>query len=176
MHTFTRLKETRMIETPQPLRRPDGRLDFSAFYAEHAGPVLIYLARRCLDPEVAVDLMAETFARAFANRVDYRGTTEEEASAWVFAIARHQLADYFRRGKARQEAVRRLGLTIGFGRRWRNTSIGFRRTSNGPCGCGLSTSCLTRTWPGAWAFQRTRREPAYPAVCADLATLSIKLS
>lgn len=101
-----------MIETPLPLRRPDGGLDFSTFYAEHAGPVLIYLAKRCLDPEVAVDLMAETFARAFANRMDYRGTTNEEASAWVFAIARHQLADYFRRGKARQEAVRRLGLTI----------------------------------------------------------------
>jgi RNA polymerase sigma factor (sigma-70 family) len=92
--------------------RSGGGLDFSAFYAEHAGRVLVYLARRCLDPEVAVDLMAETFAQAFANRKKYRGTTREEASAWVFAIAQHQLADYFRRGKARQEAVRRLGLTI----------------------------------------------------------------
>ena len=101
-----------MIKTSPSLGRPDDRLAFSAFYAEHAGRVLIYLARRCLDPEVAVDLMAETFAQAFANRGDYRGTTDEAASAWVFTIARHQLADYFRRGKARKRAVRRLGLSI----------------------------------------------------------------
>jgi RNA polymerase sigma-70 factor (ECF subfamily) len=101
-----------MKEMPEPLGRAVDRLDWSAFYAEHASPVLIFLARRCLDPEVAVDLMAETFAHAFAKRSEYRGKTRQEASAWVFSIARHQLADYFRRGRARQRAVRRLGLTI----------------------------------------------------------------
>jgi RNA polymerase sigma-70 factor, ECF subfamily len=99
-----------MTEMESHRGRPGGGLDFSAFYAEHAGRILVYLARRCLDPEV--DLMAETFAQAFANRKKYRGATREEASAWVFAIAQHQLADYFRRGRARQKAVRRLGLTI----------------------------------------------------------------
>ena len=101
-----------MAETELPRGRSGRELDFSAFYAEHARRVLVYLARRCLDPDVAVDLMAETFAQAFANRQTYRGTTREEASAWVFAIAQHQLADYFRRGKARQKAVRRLGLSV----------------------------------------------------------------
>jgi RNA polymerase sigma-70 factor (ECF subfamily) len=99
-------------ETRQHLDGEEGGLDFSALYAEQAEPILVYLAKRCLDPEVAVDLMAETFAQAFANRRGYRGTTDGEASAWVFAIARHQLADYFRRGKVRHEAVRRLGITI----------------------------------------------------------------
>jgi RNA polymerase sigma-70 factor (ECF subfamily) len=72
--------------------------------------VLIYLARRCLDPEVAVDLMAETFAEAFANRHTRRGGSDEEARAWVFGIARNLLANYFRRGQIERRALRRLGL------------------------------------------------------------------
>ena len=100
-----------MTEIPVPTGGTAG-LDFSALYASHAEPVLVFLAQRCLDPEVATDLMAETFAQAFASRTGYRGATDQEASAWVFAIARHQLADYFRRGKARQKAVRRLGLRV----------------------------------------------------------------
>jgi RNA polymerase sigma-70 factor (ECF subfamily) len=86
--------------------------DFAAFYAEHAERVLIFLARRCLDPEVAVDLMAETFAQAYAGRRRFRGTTDAEASAWVFAIARHQLSGYFKRGRAERKAVARLGIEV----------------------------------------------------------------
>lgn len=89
-----------------------GLEDFPSFYARHAERVLIYLARRCLDPEVAVDLMAETFAEAFANRRRHRGKTTEEAEAWVFGIARNLLANYLRRGKAEQRAVKRLGMQL----------------------------------------------------------------
>lgn len=90
---------------------PDGGIgDFAAFYEEHAEGLVIYFARRCLDPLVAVELMAETFANAFAKRRSYRGASDGEASGWLFAIARRQLADYFRRGRAEQKAVRRLGL------------------------------------------------------------------
>ena len=81
--------------------------EFSALYEDHAEQILVFLARRCLDPEVAVELMAETFARALANRRSYRGTSPAEASAWLYGIARRQLVDYFRRG-AEQRAVRRL--------------------------------------------------------------------
>jgi len=89
-----------------------GPADFSAFYEEHADRILIYLVKRCMDPEVAVDLMAETFAQALANRRSYRGTSHGEACAWLFGIARRQLVDYFRRGRVEQKAVRRLGLSI----------------------------------------------------------------
>ncbi len=93
--------------------RSEGPLsDFAAFYAEHAERVLVFLARRCLDPEVAVDLMAESFAQAYAGRRRFRGTTEAEAAGWVFAIARHQLAGYFKRGRAERRAVERLGIQI----------------------------------------------------------------
>jgi RNA polymerase sigma factor (sigma-70 family) len=90
--------------------RDAAALDFSAFYAENAEAVLIYLARRCLDPEVAVDLMAETFAEAFANRHARRGRSDEEARAWVFGIARNLLANYFRRGRIERKALLRLGF------------------------------------------------------------------
>jgi RNA polymerase sigma-70 factor (ECF subfamily) len=94
-------------------RDPGGPLaDFAAFYAEHAEPVLVFLARRCLDPEVAVDLMAETFAQAYAGRRRFRGQCEAEAAGWIFAIARHQLSGYFKRGRAERKAIRRLGIEV----------------------------------------------------------------
>ena len=58
-----------------------GPADFSAFYAEYAERVLIFHARRYLDAELAVDLMAETFAQALASRRGFRGRTDAEAAA-----------------------------------------------------------------------------------------------
>jgi len=73
-----------MMSEQITLRRrsdPEGPLaDFAAFYAEHAERVLVFLARRCLDSEVAVDLMAETFAQAYADRRRFRGTSQGEAA------------------------------------------------------------------------------------------------
>jgi RNA polymerase sigma factor (sigma-70 family) len=92
--------------------RGRGIADFSTFYTEHAEPVLIYLAKRCLDPEVAVDLMAEAFAQAYASRHRFRGRSDQEASAWIFAIARNQLNIYLRRGRVERKVVRRLGLQV----------------------------------------------------------------
>jgi RNA polymerase sigma factor (sigma-70 family) len=86
--------------------------DVGRLYAEHADRVLVYLARRCLDPEVAVDLLAETFAEAYEHRRTFRGSSEEEAAGWLFGIARHQLSTFFRRGRAEQKAVRRLGIQL----------------------------------------------------------------
>lgn len=93
-------------------RRAAPLTDFAAFYAEHAENVLVFLARRCLDPEVAVDLMAETFAQAYAGRRRFRGTTQAEAAGWIFGIARHQLSRYFKRGRAERNAIRRLGIEL----------------------------------------------------------------
>jgi RNA polymerase sigma-70 factor, ECF subfamily len=89
-----------------------GPADFSAFYAEHAERVLVFHARRCLDADLAVDLMAETFAQALASRRRFRGTTDAEAAAWLFGIARNQLANFFRRGRAERMALRRLGIQV----------------------------------------------------------------
>ena len=87
-------------------------MDLAELYAEHAERVLVFLARRCVDLEVAVDLTAETFAQALTSQRQCRGSTDDEAVAWLFGIARHQLGTYLRRGKAEQRAVKKLGIRL----------------------------------------------------------------
>src|ERR1700749_3216861 len=70
----------------------------------------MFLVRRTADAEVALDLWAETFAQAVAGQSRFRGSTDAEAAAWLYSIARHQLALYFRRGTAERPAMERLGL------------------------------------------------------------------
>lgn len=50
--------------------------DISRLYEAHAGDLLRFFARRTLQPEVAVDLMAETFAQAFIDRARFRGSED----------------------------------------------------------------------------------------------------
>lgn len=86
--------------------------DISRLYAAHAPELLRYFARRTFEPEVAVDLVAETFARAFERRADLHGDEAPGAArAWLFTVARRLLLDGVRRGGAEQAAVRRLGVT-----------------------------------------------------------------
>lgn len=84
--------------------------DVERLFHEHAVAVLGYLARRVLDPDVAVDLMAETFAQTYRDRRQFRGTSEKDAVAWVFGIARHCTSSYLRRGQIERRALRRLGV------------------------------------------------------------------
>lgn len=85
-------------------------IDVEALYARHREELLVFLARRTADPEVALDLWSETFARAVAARRRYRGTTDEAAAGWLYAIARKQIAGYYRRGVTEGRAMKRLGL------------------------------------------------------------------
>lgn len=79
-------------------------------YARDSRRLLIWLTRRTYDPQLATDLVAETFARAFAGRRRFRGGSDDELSAWIFGIARHTLHESLRRGEAERRAVQRLGL------------------------------------------------------------------
>ena len=85
-------------------------LDFSVLYERHQREMLVFFVRRTADAELALDLWAETFAQALSSRRSYRGSTEEEAAGWLYAIARHQLAQFYRRGEAEQRALLRLGI------------------------------------------------------------------
>lgn len=96
-------------KTPNQLLEPGG---FDRLYHRHARSLLIFLARRVLDPEVALDLTAETFAQAFASRARFRGQTDAEAAGWLYAIARHELSRYLRRGRAEGRALAKLGLEV----------------------------------------------------------------
>lgn len=91
----------------QSKREPDA---FAAVYRSHARPVLVYLTRRTYDPELALELMAETFAQAFASRARFRGHSEGEEAAWLYGIAAHVLSRSLRRRRAETRALRRLGI------------------------------------------------------------------
>jgi RNA polymerase sigma factor (sigma-70 family) len=86
---------------------PDG---FVPFYQAEAEAVLMFLTRRTLDGEVALELTAETFAQAWLGWPRVRTDSAEEMRAWLFTIARRQLGRYLRRGHVQRIALRRLGL------------------------------------------------------------------
>lgn len=85
---------------------------FAELYREEAQGVLVFFVRRTFEVEVARDLTAETFAQAFEHRGRFRGATDEEASGWLYGIARHQLSRYARRGLVERRAVERLGIQV----------------------------------------------------------------
>ena len=76
----------------------------------HARELLRFLTRRVANPEVAVDLLAETFALAFERRSQFRGEDARSERAWLFAIARNELVDHVRARDAHDRAIARLGV------------------------------------------------------------------
>jgi RNA polymerase sigma-70 factor (ECF subfamily) len=84
--------------------------DFAELYDRHAAELLGFFVRRTYDPEVGVDLVADTFAAAFRDRRHYRGDDLAAARPWLYGIARHRLAMFFRSGRVERRAVARLGV------------------------------------------------------------------
>jgi RNA polymerase sigma-70 factor (ECF subfamily) len=82
---------------------------FGTVYERHAEEFLGYFARRTFDSEAAAELVAETFAEAFASRRRFRDQGLG-ATGWLYGIARHQLSRFFRRGSVDTRARRRLGM------------------------------------------------------------------
>jgi RNA polymerase sigma factor (sigma-70 family) len=87
-------------------------VDFADLYSGNAREPLIFFTRRTFDVEAARDLTAETFAQAFQHRRRYRGSSDPEAAAWLYGIARHQLSRYARTGRVRRKAVEKLGIQL----------------------------------------------------------------
>jgi RNA polymerase sigma factor (sigma-70 family) len=85
---------------------------FTDFYRRRAEGLLVYFARRVCDAEVALDLTAETFARAYDGRAGFRGGDDDAAGAWLYGIARNLLRDWYRRGRCERSALARLGVEV----------------------------------------------------------------
>ncbi|HWK25921.1 MAG TPA: sigma factor-like helix-turn-helix DNA-binding protein [Solirubrobacter sp.] len=81
-------------------------------YARQADRLLAFFVRRTVDPQIAADLWAETFAQTVAGhrRRNALSGDDDRDAAFLFAIARRELARYYRRGYAEQRALQRLGL------------------------------------------------------------------
>jgi RNA polymerase sigma factor (sigma-70 family) len=91
------------------LSSPDG---FAAFYERHGRKLVTFFARRVYDPQLALDLTAETFAQALLSVRRLRAETDEEAVAWLYGIARNQLKAFYRRGRAERRALERLRIEV----------------------------------------------------------------
>lgn len=83
---------------------------FELVYRRHHAVVLAFLARRPQQPELAADLMAETFAALLVLVRDPDGVLPPIPVAWLLLTARNLLIDSHRRGRVDDAARRRLGM------------------------------------------------------------------
>lgn len=91
-------------------RRRPKRPAFTELYAVLYPKILRAMSGQVRDVHAALDLTSETFAKAFEKRASLRSATPEQAYAWIWAIARNELARYRRRGAYETKALARLGL------------------------------------------------------------------
>ena len=82
---------------------------FGVFYDRHEVAVLAFFQRATGRAELAADLTAEVFAVALASLDAFRPDLGS-ARAWLFGIARHELAQSWRRGRVEAQTRRRLGM------------------------------------------------------------------
>lgn len=85
---------------------------FSEVYQREGEAVLIFLTRRTLDVEVALDLTAETFAVALRRWGRVRSLAPEQVRAWLFTVARRRHARYLRTARLQRRAIERLGIQV----------------------------------------------------------------
>jgi RNA polymerase sigma factor (sigma-70 family) len=97
------------------LTMPRSRLDadrLAAAYDRDARRLLVFFTRRTYDAQLALDLVGETYARAFELRGRFAGDAGDmdALAAWMFGIARNVLNEALRRGAAERRALRRAGV------------------------------------------------------------------
>jgi RNA polymerase sigma-70 factor (ECF subfamily) len=83
-------------------------VDFEALFEDHFDAVYGYLARR-VGAEIARDLAAETFTRAYAARERF-DPERGEARAWFFGVANNLLRHHYRDEERRLRAFARVEL------------------------------------------------------------------
>lgn len=71
---------------------------------EHCQGVYAYFLARTGDLETALDLLQETFLRAWRHIDDLGGLEDERQRYWLFTVARNALTDHYRKEASRAEA------------------------------------------------------------------------
>jgi len=99
------------VELLRAARLGDGEA-FGEFYRRHRAVVLTFAGRRVANPEVAADLLAETFAAGLVAVLDGGREIPAEPVAWLMTIAHNKLIDSVRRGRVERAARRRLDLPV----------------------------------------------------------------
>ncbi len=86
--------------------------DIIALYDGYARDIVGFLARRTGDPQLALDLTAETFLTAVEQCERCRADTDRQRLAWLYRIASNELADHYRRGAKERRVISRLGVEL----------------------------------------------------------------
>jgi RNA polymerase sigma factor (sigma-70 family) len=97
------------MPTMRKPQAPDAA-EIGRLYARHADELLAFFARRTFDPQVALDLVGETFAEAFDSRTRCRATDDVARCAWIYGIARNLLNSYYRDGAIERRAMQKLAI------------------------------------------------------------------
>jgi RNA polymerase sigma factor (sigma-70 family) len=79
------------------------------FYDRYEDAMLIFFRRASGRADLAADLTAEVFASALGSLAHFRPELGS-ARSWLFGIARHQLAQAWRRRRVEADARRRMGM------------------------------------------------------------------
>lgn len=102
---------TARAEAEVLLASVDDPVAFRAFYDQWCTQVLGYFQRRVHDPDLALELTAETFAVAFEKRGRFKWMGKSPG-AWLFGIAKRILFRHLRHNETERRAVQRLGIQI----------------------------------------------------------------
>lgn len=83
-----------------------------SLYDRHARELVGFFVRRTGDPQLALDLLGDTFLAAFEKRTSCRAGGDRERAAWLYRIAANKLAGHFRRGASERRATERLASQL----------------------------------------------------------------
>jgi RNA polymerase sigma-70 factor, ECF subfamily len=86
-----------------PPSRDDAAV-FTRIFQQHRHAVHAYFLGRVADPELARDLLQETFLRAWRRLSEIAPLPGEQQRAWLFTVARNLAIDSYRASAARQAA------------------------------------------------------------------------
>ena len=83
---------------------PDDEAVFTGIFHQHRNAVHAFFVGRVADPELARDLLQETFLRVWRRLSEVAALPEDRRRAWIFTVARNLATDSYRAGAARQAA------------------------------------------------------------------------
>jgi RNA polymerase sigma-70 factor (ECF subfamily) len=84
---------------------------FDELYAAHQRPLYAFFLGRTADRELALDLVQETFLRAWRSVQMLEALPAERRHFWLYSVARNLVVDTYRHrgaGQAAQERLQRL--------------------------------------------------------------------
>src|SRR5919201_4834341 len=91
-----------------PVGPQDPSALFTRLYDEHRRGVHAYVFGRTGDPEMALDLLQETFLRVWRHLPTVQGLAPERQRYWIFAVARNLVTDFYRSRAAQRAAHQEL--------------------------------------------------------------------